>query len=73
MLVLTRKVGEKVVIGDDIVVTVVEIRNGQVRLGIEAPDDVSVDRLEVRRRRDEFAAGLAVAAVNYQFPETAGG
>ena len=47
MLVLTRKTGERIVIRDNIVVTVVEIRGDKVRLGIEAPLDVSVHRREV--------------------------
>lgn len=44
MLVVTRKVGESVRIGDDIVVTVVLAENGQVRLGIEAPEEVAIKR-----------------------------
>jgi carbon storage regulator len=48
MLVLTRKRDEKIMIGDDIVITVVEIRGDKVRLGIEAPRDIRVDREEVR-------------------------
>ena len=47
MLVLTRKLMEKLFIGDDICVTVVRIEGGQVRLGIEAPRDVSVVRSEL--------------------------
>lgn len=47
MLVLTRKLMEKLFIGDDICVTVVRIEGGQVRLGIEAPRDVSVVRAEL--------------------------
>lgn len=47
MLVLTRKVNEKLVINDDIVITVVEIRGDKVRLGIEAPRSVPVHRHEV--------------------------
>lgn len=47
MLVLTRKVGEKIVIGEDIIVTVLAMRGGQVRLGIEAPDAVRVRREEL--------------------------
>lgn len=52
MLVLSRYEDESIVIGDDIVVTVVEIRGGKVRLGIEAPRDVPVDRSEARERKD---------------------
>jgi carbon storage regulator CsrA len=47
MLVLTRKVGERIHIGDSIVVTVVRIQHDKVRIGIEAPPDVGVHREEV--------------------------
>lgn len=52
MLVLTRRVGERVLIGNSIVVTVASVDSeGRVRLGIDAPRDVEVDREEVRRRK----------------------
>lgn len=47
MLVLTRKLNETIVIGDAVRVTVVGIRGGQIRLGIEAPPDVKVMRQEL--------------------------
>lgn len=47
MLVLSRKKNETIVINNDIVITVVEIRGDKVRLGIEAPKDVPVHRQEV--------------------------
>jgi carbon storage regulator len=47
MLVLTRKLMEKLVIGDNICITVVRIEGGQVRLGIEAPPDVRIVRSEL--------------------------
>ena len=48
---LTREVGEKIVIGDDIIVTVISVSaNGRVRLGIEAPKQVRIDREEVLDR-----------------------
>ncbi len=47
MLVLTRKVGESFVIGDDITITVVRVVGGGVRIGIEAPDDCLVMRQEL--------------------------
>jgi len=50
MLILSRKVGESLVIGDDIVVTVLSIRKHQIRFGISAPSDVSVHREEVYER-----------------------
>ena len=50
MLVLTRKVGERIHIGENIVVTVVRLQNDKVRIGIEAPADVNVHREEVYNR-----------------------
>jgi carbon storage regulator len=47
MLVLSRKIGEKIVIGDGIVVTVLEVKGRQVRLGLEAPPEVSIWRGEL--------------------------
>lgn len=47
MLVLSRKKDETIVIGDNIIVTVVEIRGDRVRLGIEAPKDVTIHRREI--------------------------
>jgi len=47
LLILTRKVGESVAIGDDIQVSVVEIKGNQVKLGIQAPRDVTVHREEI--------------------------
>ena len=47
MLILSRKIDEKVVIGDDIIISIVEIRGDQVRIGIKAPKKVKVFRQEV--------------------------
>ena len=47
MLILSRKLGEQIVIAENIVITVVEIRGDQVRLGIEAPREVPVHRKEI--------------------------
>lgn len=47
MLVLSRHKDESIVIGDDVLITVVEIRGDKVRLGIDAPRDVSIHREEV--------------------------
>jgi carbon storage regulator len=47
LLILTRKVGESIAIGDDIQVSVVEIKGTQVKLGIRAPKDVTVHREEI--------------------------
>lgn len=49
MLVLTRKLGEKILIGDDIEVTVLDVRGDGVRIGIDAPRGVKIQREEVLR------------------------
>lgn len=51
MLVLSRKLGEKIIIGDNIVVTVVKVDRNQIRLGIEAPSDIPVYREEIAPSR----------------------
>lgn len=58
MLIISRKPGEKITIGDDTVITLVEIKENQVRLGIEAPRHISVHRQEVydRIRRANLAS-----------------
>ena len=50
MLILTRKVGESVLIGDGIKVSILAVKGNQVRVGIDAPKDVPVHREEVRER-----------------------
>lgn len=50
MLILTRRVGETLMIGDDISVTVLGVKGNQVRLGVDAPKDVSVHREEIYQR-----------------------
>ncbi len=52
MLILTRRLQETLIIGDDIEVTVLGIKGNQVRLGVKAPDDVAVDREEIRLRKE---------------------
>jgi carbon storage regulator len=54
MLVLSRRLGEEIVIDNDIRVTVVAIKGGMIRLGVTAPKCITVDRAEVHERRDEF-------------------
>lgn len=53
MLCLSRRIGEKILIGNDIEVVVVDISRGRVRLGIEAPHTVRIDRPEVREAREQ--------------------
>ena len=55
MLVLTRRINERIIIGDDIIVTVLEVHGDQVRIGIDAPRDIKVFREEVLRRGEESA------------------
>lgn len=50
MLVLTRKAGESIVIGNQVRITILEIQGRQIRLGVEAPGDISVHRGEVYER-----------------------
>ena len=52
MLVLSRKVGERILVGDQIRITVVRLTNGGVRIGIEAPDEMPVLREEVKRQSE---------------------
>jgi carbon storage regulator len=58
--VLSRRIGEEVVIGRDVRLTIVAVKGQTVRLGIVAPPTVSVDRKEVRERRDELVAVPAI-------------
>lgn len=69
MLILTRRVGETLVIGDKVTITVLGVKGNQVRVGINAPKDVAVHREEIYQRiqRDAGETGEAPAA------ESAGG
>ena len=70
MLILTRRVGENVIVGDDIVISVIEVRGDAVRIGIQAPRSLSVHREEVwlelqksnsrAARPDDSAVGATV-------------
>lgn len=56
MLVLSRKVGEKILIGDDVAITVVRVQGDKVRIGVEAPREILVVREEIKR--DNFPAAI---------------
>ena len=56
MLILTRYIGETIIIGNDINVTVLSIAGNQVKIGIDAPKDISINREEIQFRKSKCAA-----------------
>ena len=50
MLILTRKVGESLLIGDDVSITILHVRGNQVKIGVKAPKEISVHREEIYQR-----------------------
>ena len=61
MLVLSRKVGERILIGDKIAVTIVRVAQGSVRIGIEAPGEMQIVREELKNQPRSQAAGPKLA------------
>ncbi|MDU8923541.1 carbon storage regulator CsrA [Pasteurellaceae bacterium LIM206] len=55
MLILTRKVGESLLIGDDVSITILNVRGNQIKIGVNAPKDVSVHREEIYQRIKQAA------------------
>ena len=64
MLVLTRKTNEEIIIGDNIRITIVEVAPGRVKIGVEAPKSVRVDRAEVHEKKKLEAAGSTPPVAN---------
>ena len=60
MLILTRRVGESLMIGDDVTITVLGVKGNQVRVGVNAPKHVAVHREEILNRIEEAASQKAV-------------
>jgi len=58
MLVLTRRLGETVIMNGEISITVIGLKGDRVKLGINAPKEVTVDRQEIHERRQEFQGGV---------------
>lgn len=65
MLVLNRKIGESIVIGNDIYVTVLGVTKNQVRLGIDASPEVPVHREEIQKRISQTIESCATSAISH--------
>ena len=70
MLILTRRVGESLMIGDEINVTVLGIRGNQVRIGVNAPKEVAVHREEIYERIKQEQTGAAPEKTAAPSPES---
>lgn len=76
MLVLSRKIGETIVIGNNIRITVVDVGQGRVKIGVQAPTNVSVDREEIHEKKlvEDAEAAVPLGLHNRiatQMPDTA--
>lgn len=74
MLILTRRVGESLMVGDDVTITVLGVKGNQVRIGVNAPKDVGVHREEIYQRiQREKLMKLEAALKGHHTDETSGG
>jgi len=62
MLILTRRVGEKLIIGEDVTVTILSLKGNQIRIGIDAPREIKVHRQEVYERIRKEREKLSVVS-----------
>ena len=69
MLILTRRIGESVVIGGDVTVTLLGVKGNQARLGVDAPKDVAVHREEIHERIEREQAAVEAKRRRAQDPK----
>ncbi|WP_274968608.1 carbon storage regulator CsrA [Succinimonas amylolytica] len=69
MLILTRRQGESIIVGDNVRITVISVKGNQVRIGVEAPKTVSVQREEIAARKDQEAGATADGKADSEFPQ----
>ncbi|MBL4622472.1 MAG: carbon storage regulator CsrA [Immundisolibacteraceae bacterium] len=69
MLILTRRIGESVMIGDDIKISVLGVKGNQIRIGVSAPREVAVHREEIFLRIQEEQAGQSSQPAQLEQPE----
>jgi carbon storage regulator len=72
MLILTRKIGESIVIGSNIHVMLVAVQGDNVRIGISAPKDIVVDRQEIAEKRNHWLSKQPAAATPLPLDEISG-
>ncbi|MEE9346273.1 MAG: carbon storage regulator CsrA [Methylococcales bacterium] len=66
MLILTRRIGETLMVGDNVTITVLAVKGNQVRIGVKAPTEVAVHREEIYNRIHDEALGKQVSEIKSQ-------